>query len=297
MKVLVLGARGFVGRHLAAALRAQGHAVVAGVSNNAKPGDCLTHFGRDTNLAAWLPRLQGLEAVINCVGAMRDAPGAPLSAVQRDTPIALFQACAQAGVRRVLQLSALGVDTLPTAYAETKRAADAALLALRDAGQLDAMVLRPSLICGAGGLSANLLDAAAQWPLLALPLPARTSRLQPVAVADVAQALCRALTLPPTELPAVAIAVGPHPLTLAELLAARRARLGRRPATVITVPQRLAQWAARASDAANLHRLPWGQSALEMLNDDNVAPNAAAVTTWQALLGRWATDPLKEDWR
>ena len=72
--------------------------------------------------------------MINAVGVLRDSAGRPLQAMHADAPIALFDACAAAGVRRVVQISALGIAHSATRYASTKRAADEHLLALTEQG-------------------------------------------------------------------------------------------------------------------------------------------------------------------
>ena len=67
MKILIIGASGFVGRHLAAALQTQGHEVIRGVRKLRLPTNIAVDF-KDTNKATWLPRLEGVDVVINAVG-------------------------------------------------------------------------------------------------------------------------------------------------------------------------------------------------------------------------------------
>ena len=107
MHILLTGATGFIGQTLHAALRAAGHQVHAGVSPRSaqaklQPDQVPMDFARDTTPEAWLPRLQGMDAVVNAVGVLRDSPARPIDAVHQHTPCALFQACARAGVRRVV---------------------------------------------------------------------------------------------------------------------------------------------------------------------------------------------------
>ena len=133
MHILLTGSTGFIGHTLKAALEGAGHSVHGGVSpRNAapQPSQVPMDFARDTTAAVWLPRLQGIDAVVNAVGVLRDTPGRPIDAVHRDTPIALFDACAQAGVQRVVQISALGIEGSSTRYAQTKLAAEAHLKSL-----------------------------------------------------------------------------------------------------------------------------------------------------------------------
>ena len=126
-------------------------------------------FSKALTAEAWLPHLAGIDAVINAVGVLRDSAGRPLQAMHADAPIALFDACAAAGVRRVVQISALGIAHSATRYASTKRAADEHLLALTEQGRLNGCVLRPSVVFGAGGASSQLFLALARLPALLLP--------------------------------------------------------------------------------------------------------------------------------
>ena len=121
MNVWLLGASGFVGRHVAQALRDAGHTLVS------RPR---VDMARVTVAADWLPYLSGVDAAVNTVGVLRDSRRCPIWPTHASGPQALFDACAQAGVRRVVQVSALGIEGNPTAYARSKRAADEHLLAL-----------------------------------------------------------------------------------------------------------------------------------------------------------------------
>ena len=76
-------------------------------------------YARDTDPAVWLPRLVGIDAVVSAVGVLRDSTKRPMQAVHSDTPKALFDACAKAGVRRVVQISALGIENSDSRYART----------------------------------------------------------------------------------------------------------------------------------------------------------------------------------
>ncbi len=285
MKILVCGANGFVGSHIAAALRHSGHTVVEGVSPKSasgRAGTVKTDFVHDTQAAAWLPRLAGIDAVVNAVGMLRDSSSRPMSAVQAATPIALFDACAQAGVRRVLQVSALGIDGADTPYARTKREAETALLAHVDAGALQAVVLRPSVIFGKGGDSTALFMNLAKLPLLVLPGPVLDAQVQPVAVAELAEVAARLVT-DRTDITGRVECVGPAPVKMGDFIASLREQNGRKPAPVTRLPQILTHLSARMGDAVPAS--PWCSETLAMLGGDNVGDAAK----FAELLGRPAT--------
>ena len=74
MRILVTGAAGFIGRHIVAALRAAGHRVVCATRDTERTRrlfpdqeSIACDFNRDVTIDAWLPRLAGIDAVVNCV--------------------------------------------------------------------------------------------------------------------------------------------------------------------------------------------------------------------------------------
>ncbi|PAX18563.1 epimerase [Vandammella animalimorsus] len=313
--VLLCGANGFIGRHIAQALRRAGWQVRA-ASRHSSPA---VDFTQASTPAHWAPLLHGVQAVVNAVGLLRDSRARPMALVHDAAPRALFDACAAHGLRRVVQISALGIAHGDTAYARTKHAADARLLALTEAGQLDGAVLRPSLVFGAGGESTRLFLALARLPWLALPRPVLQARVQPLAVWDLADAVARLLPPPlgaatatsaTTDFTADNIAdniadntaaftgladlAGPQAMTLAEYIALLRTQLGAldgkapaRPARIWPLPHWLTQASARLGDA--LPFSPWCSQSLALLASDNVAD----AHTLPALLGRPATPPAR----
>jgi len=287
--VLVCGASGFVGRRIVRVLREAGLAVTAGSSRT-------QDFQRDLTPEAWLPRVAGFDAVVNAVGLLRDTPRRQLEPIHHQAPAALFEACARAGVARVIQISANGVAQSETRYATTKRAADDVVLRLRAEGRLDGTVLRPSIVFGRGGASASLFMNLARLPVLMLPRAAIQARVQPVAVPDVAQAVLRLLQ---DGGPAIVTAVGPRALSLADFIAElRRQRGGARqaPARLIPLPEAPSRWSARLGDLVSGQ--PWSSESLALLEQDNIGDTAAfervlgrpAVPVERFVEAAWASD-------
>jgi NADH dehydrogenase len=104
-------------------------------------------------------------------------------------PRTLAAACAQAGVLRLVHVSALGADSQgPSLYQRSKAAGEAVL---RDA-DLDLTILRPSVIFGAEDKFLNTF-ASLQAAAPVMPLAGAGTRFQPVWVQDVAQAVVNAL--------------------------------------------------------------------------------------------------------
>src|SRR3954453_2888768 len=109
MRVLVLGAGGFIGARVVTCLRSRGHVVTCAGRD---PDALLRKFPRSRamqadllldGVAAWSKRLTETDVVVNAAGVLRDN----LEQVDHRGAVALFDACAEAGISRVLQISAL----------------------------------------------------------------------------------------------------------------------------------------------------------------------------------------------
>ncbi|MEJ5128437.1 NAD-dependent epimerase/dehydratase family protein [Comamonas sp. MYb21] len=281
--VLLCGGQGFIGQALARQLRAQGLRVIAASRRSQPP----LQFGKLQQPADWLPHLQGVDMVINAVGSLRDQPGpdgASLEALHQTSPQALFEACAQAGVRRVMQLSALGVEGNDTDYARTKRAADAHLLALTAQGQLDGIVVRPSIVIGAQGASTQLFMRLALLPVLVLPAVMQQRLMQPVAVDELAEVMVRLLQSPTTGIVPLG---GLQRLSMAQMIANLRQQAGRSQPLQLRLPGWATQASARLGDA--VPSSPWCSASLQLASLDNCC-DPAPMAQW---LGRAPTDPAQ----
>lgn len=275
MNVLLTGAGGFIGRALDAELRRRGHRVVR--VERPKAGGAATDtvqvdFNHALDPPAWRTALAGIDVVVNAAGIFRESPRQSFWTVHSAAPRALFDACVQNGVRRVIQVSALGAERGTTPFLATKAEADGHLLALR----LDAVVVRPSLVFGTAGTSARAFLRLAAAPLLLLPAGGR-QRVQPIHIDDVVAALCACVEGAQR---GVVPLVGPRPLMLRDYLRALRAALGLAPAAAeVTVPRAAVAAGALVGEwrGSLLTRASW-----QMLEAGNVA-DVAGVTQ---LLGR-----------
>jgi uncharacterized protein YbjT (DUF2867 family) len=190
---LIVGGAGFVGRHLVAALAARGASVTVPTRRRERAKHLITLPTVDVveadlrDPAALAGLAAGRDAVVNLAGILH---GPDFKPTHVELAQAVVNACHQAGVKRLLHMSALGADpAAPSEYLRSKGIGERAVLAADD---LEATVFRPSVIFGPDDSFLNLFaQLAALSPVLALAAPA--ARFQPVYVGDVVKAMLAAL--------------------------------------------------------------------------------------------------------
>jgi uncharacterized protein YbjT (DUF2867 family) len=186
-RIMVIGATGFIGAAVAARLASEDYEV-SGLSRSPSPesaGHTEFDIAKATTPEAWLPLLVGIGAVVNCAGTLQDAPGESTSLVHDTGPAALFAACEKAGIKRVIHLSAAGVEgETPSAFSASKRRGEQALMA----SGLEWIILRPSVVVGRGAYGGSaLMRGLAALPVL--PTLPGTGPLQLVHLDDVVDAV------------------------------------------------------------------------------------------------------------
>ncbi|MEW6339806.1 MAG: SDR family oxidoreductase, partial [Paraburkholderia sp.] len=230
MKVLVCGARGFLGAAICECLVQAGHTVVEGVREPRTVHELAVDFSRDLTPDAWLPRLAGIDAVVNAVGILVERKGQRFADIHEQAPIALFTACSVAGVRRVVQVSALGAERGGSAYFDSKLAADTFLATQ----PVEWQICRPSLVYGAEGKSASFFRALASLPVCVVPAQGR-QMLQPIHIDDFAQAILRLLD-PATPARQCVELVGATRVAYRDMLSSYRRQMGFESARTLSIP-------------------------------------------------------------
>lgn len=276
MKILICGATGFVGRHMTSSLREAGHTVIRAIRSPSQPSDIAVDFCNDTTKEVWVPRLKGINVVINSVGVLRDSDGTPMQKLHTETPVALFATCAEAGVERIVHLSALGVDSgIDVPYFTTRLVTEHALHALP--ARVRSLCLRPSVIYGEDGTSAQMFRQLAKLPVHVLPMGGMQS-LQPVHIDDICSAVTHWLAEPDAKSQTIE-AVGAEATTMRGMLDSYREQMHHRPAWHVAMPALFVRLAARAGDF--MPSSPLCSDTYTML----AAGNTASASRFAELLG------------
>ncbi|HEY0622338.1 SDR family oxidoreductase [Sphingomonas sp.] len=280
MRILLLGAGGFIGRHILSELLASGHGVRAVARDVAslremEPGAEWVglDLSRATEAQSWAPHLAGIDCVVNAAGVLR---GPEMHAVHVAMPRALHAACRKAEVRRVILISAVSArPEVATDYARTKLEGEAAL---RDSG-LRWTILRPSLVIAEGSYGGtSLLRGLSALPLFQPLAGDGDFPFSPIHADDLARSVRLAcenqwlvnMTLEPA---------GPETLALRALMARYRNWLGFGRARFVSMPMAVMRVFGRIGDLAGSG--PVSTNSLTQM----VAGNAADGTAFAQAVG------------
>ncbi|MDX2103647.1 MAG: complex I NDUFA9 subunit family protein [Alphaproteobacteria bacterium] len=271
--VTVFGGSGFLGRHLIRRLAKTG-AVIRVPVRNAEKAKFLKPMGdvgqivpiaadiRDP--AAVAHHVEGADAVVFLVGILAPTQGRSFQAIHADAPGMIARAAASAGVGRLVQVSAMGADANAAAeYLRTKAAGEAAVRA----AMADAVILRPSIVFGPEDGFFNLFASLARFAPVLPAFGGGGTRMQPVYVGDVADAIMAGLTNPATNGQTYELG-GPEVFTFQELIKLALIHSGRPNKPILPVPFPLAMAEAWILEKLPLKLLTRDQ--VTMLKSDNV---------------------------
>ena len=268
MRILIVGAYGLVGGYVGSRLIREGHEVIGAgrdIVTAARRFPAIRWVAIDLRVARasdWMNLLSGVDAVVNCAGALQDSPRDDLQAVHGDSTAALAEACIATRTRRFVQISAAGVDRVQSRFGKTKRAADEALAAF----DLEWVVLRPGLILAPAAYGGSaLLRGLAGFPAF-IPALDADALVQTVSVEDVAEAVSLAIA-PDAPTRIICDLVADESTRLRDVLTALRAWLGFPAAPVARVPRGIGCLAAWGADGLSWlgWRSPMRSAALDQL--------------------------------
>ncbi len=276
-RVLVLGASGFLGRYATAALLDRGVTVIVGTRRPGRPSGHLpaaahaceqrgVRFESLLESAAWRELIADADAVVNCVGILRQRGAATYDRVHHLAPAALAVACADAG-KRLVHVSALGLHAdAGSRFLTSKLRGEGAI---RAAGG-DALLVRPSLLDGPDGFGARWLRGVAKLPLFFAPTGA-TGRIAALAIRDLGAALATLATASAERIGSATSRDyelgGDVELAFADYIHALGKRYRRSPAIALPVPALASRAFAHFCDL--IHWTPFSYGHWELLRRDN----------------------------
>jgi NADH dehydrogenase len=197
MTVLVTGATGFIGPHVAHALRAREMPVRALVRTPAR-ATRLTSWGVEpatgdvTDPASLRAACEGVDAVVHLVAIIRGRP-ADFERVMAQGTRNVVLAAQESGARRFVLASALGLDERTKDAVPYFAAKWEMERAVRESG-LEHVILRPSFVFGRdGGVLRTFVRLARFAPVTPIVGPG-TQKLQPIWVEDLAEHYAVAVT-------------------------------------------------------------------------------------------------------
>lgn len=273
MNIALLGGSGFLGRNLLPVLTGAGHRCTVLTRDpercrdlRLQPGATLVRSNA-FDVDALAKQLEGHDAVINLVGILNESGRSGKGFEKAHVTITnnLLEAGKQAGVKRFIQVSALGANTdSPQASHYLKSKGEAEKLVKKS--PLETTIFRPSVIFGRSDAFFNRFAAILKW-VPVLPLACPNAKLQPVWVGDVVAAISRSLDAPETVGKAYPL-VGPTVVSLIDVVRFTARSTGRK-RLIIPLPDFLSRLQGLVCDF--VPGKPFSSDNYKSLKIDNVS--------------------------
>jgi uncharacterized protein YbjT (DUF2867 family) len=265
--VTVFGGTGFLGRRVVRSLRSSGFTVRVASRHPEKTerGDRKIQAVRADirNPISVEAALVNAWGVVNAVSLYVQHGSDTFHAIHANAARTIALSAREAGAERLIQVSGIGADTAsPSLYVRKRGEGEQAVTSAFPG----AVIVRPAVMFGTdGGFVTTVLDLMRKLP--AYPLFGRgRTRLQPVCVDDVADAIARILTRPERE-PTLYEFGGPDIFTYEDFLRTVARDAGLRP---LLVPFPFAAWHVLARVAEILPRPPVTRNQVELMEVDTV---------------------------
>ena len=271
--IAVIGGTGFIGRQIVEVLARQG-ARIKVLARNADRAKFLKPMGDVGQISitsgsaldddALNTIIEGCDTVINTIGILAESGSQRFNALQAELPARIGKMAKAHKVKNIVHLSAIGADlNSASVYARTKAQGEEGLLAEFP----KAVILRPSLVFGAGD---GFFNRFASMAVLAPGLPViggGKNKVQPVYVGDVAEAVLAALTQKGTAGKIYELG-GPEVMTFRQAMEYIIKQIKRR-RMLLPIPHGVMTLAATAMSV--LPSAPVTRDQLKLLKVDNIA--------------------------
>ena len=276
-RVVVFGGSGFLGRYVVKRLAAAGSPVRVACRDTEK-AKFLKPMGAVGQISLMATNIRfpdsvaravdGMDAVVNLVGILSEFGAQKFHAVQAEGAGSIAQASAAAGVNTMVHVSAIGADAeSESLYAQSKAEGEAAVRAVMP----NATIIRPSVVFGPEDEFFNRFADLARF-LPALPLiDGGHTKMQPVYVGDVADAICTALRDPACAGQTYEVG-GPQVMTMKEIMKYTLEESGKK-RLLVPLPSAIAAIQARFFEL--LPNPPLTRDQLKQLQTDNVVSGDA----------------------
>lgn len=252
LRIFIVGANGFIGSYITARLIKEGHDIICAVrdaeSTRLKfPSVKTIHFDfNDINIRSLKDDLDDIDVVINVAGLLQSSGKNQIDNVHFNGPKVLFNECIKSGVRRIIHVSALGIDSENTTeYALSKKLVDNYLKTLDN---IDWVILQPSLVYANGCYGGTSLFRALSALPYFIPLVGDgLQKFQPIHMDDLTSIISFCVNRK-EKIQRLIKVVGPEIVSVKEILISFRRWLGLRSAKLIKIPLNLIKISAKVGD-------------------------------------------------
>ena len=278
-RILITGGTGFVGSEIRKALADRElRLLVRDPSSVRDAGAAELVRGDVLDPASLEPAMAGVDAVIHLVAIIEESGDKTFDLVIRQGSENVVTAARNAGVRRLVHMSALGAQPNPAyPYLNAKWGAEQAV---RQSG-LDWTIIRPSVIFGPRDGFVNVLAGLIRRAPIIPVVGSGESKFQPVAVGEVA-AVYRAVLDDPAAIGQTYELGGGETYSYEEMLDVIAAQLGKRKPKLHLPVGLMRTVVAVSSPLPKSLRPPVTKEQLNMLALDNCTDQSATA----ALIGR-----------
>jgi NADH dehydrogenase len=275
--VTVLGGSGFLGREIVKCLARKGLAVRAAVRHpgsvstapcGEEVGDVTAVYADVRDETSLALAVEGAQAVVNAVGLYVERGSESFEAVHAQGALNVVRQARQAGAQRLVHISGIGADARSSSSYVRSRANGETLV---QEAFPRATIFRPSVMFGPeGALFGVLATLVRRAPVIALFSRGQT-RLQPVYVGDVAEAVAQTLDEPLSEGKRYELG-GPDVYTYRELVELVLRRCG---SSRVLLPVSFPVWALLAGILSVLPTPPLTRDQVVLMRRDNVVARDA----------------------